>query len=56
MACSDHHPNIPEQVRAQDEYLGGGGLICASAAVIALLMCSRTRPAARVAADPLEPT
>lgn len=45
MACSYGQPNIAEQRRAANEYLGGGGLISLSAAGIALWMYSRQRPA-----------
>jgi hypothetical protein len=41
IACSHDQPNFADQHRAQDEYLGGGVLISASAAVLALSMCGR---------------
>jgi hypothetical protein len=51
MACSHDQPDFAAQERAEDEYLGGGALICASAAVLALWVCSRARPVRRVGTD-----
>jgi hypothetical protein len=49
IACSHGQPNFADQMRAQNEYLGGGALICASAAALALWMCTRPRRVGRLA-------